>query len=62
MVNEDDWLVEAEIKLNKMPEAAKRIREQALEDLYFFAKLVNPGYMYGEVHREVFTWLQQYLP
>lgn len=60
MAQEDDWLVEAELKLQRMPEAAKKIREQALEDLYFFAKLINPGYMYGEVHRETFAWLQDY--
>src|SRR3546814_183528 len=60
MVQEDSWLVEAEFKLQKMPEAAKKIREQAIEELYFFAKLVNPGYMYGEVHRLVFAWLQDY--
>lgn len=60
MANEDDWLVEAELKLQRMPEAAKKIREQAIEDLYFFAQLINPGYMYGEVHRSVFAWLQNY--
>lgn len=55
-----DWQSEVERKLARMPEAAKNIREQAKEDLFFFARLVNPGYMYGEVHREIFRWMQEY--
>lgn len=34
------------------------IRELAESDLYTFACLVNPQYMYGEVHKGVFRWLQ----
>lgn len=60
MIDSDDWLIEAQRKLDKMPEGARKVREQALEDLYFFAKLVNPGYVYGQVHREIFAWLQEY--
>lgn len=60
MANEEDWLIAAERKLSRMPEAAKQVREQALNDLFFFAKLMNPGYVYGEVHKEVFHWLQEY--
>lgn len=56
----ESWRVEAQKKIDRMPEAAKEIREHALNDLYFFAKLVNPGYMYGSIHRELFTWLQDY--
>lgn len=59
-MEEELWRLEAKRKLERMPEKAKEIREQALTDLYFFAKLVNPGYMYGEVHREIFLWLQDY--
>jgi hypothetical protein len=60
MAQEEDWLKEAYAKLERMPEQAKNIREQALTDLFFFAKLVNPGYMYGRVHQEIFSWLQEY--
>ena len=60
MAQEEDWLVEAQHKLATMPDGAIKIREQALEDLYFFARLVNPGYMYGSIHRELFRWLQEY--
>lgn len=54
------WLVIANKKLENMPDEAKQIRETAMTDLYFFARLVNPGYMYGEVHKEIFKWLQEY--
>lgn len=57
---EDKWLKDALAKLDKMPEEAKQIRETAKEDLYFFARLVNPGYMYGEIHKELFKWMQEY--
>lgn len=56
----DDWLREALRKVEKMPPEAKEMRERAKEDLFFFANLVNPGYMYGSIHREIFTWMQQY--
>jgi hypothetical protein len=55
-----DWLTEAKQKLARMPDEAKEIRELAKQDLYFFARLVNPGYMYGDVHKECFQWLEEY--
>lgn len=60
MTQEEDWLLEAQDKLERMPENARKYREQALEDLNFFARLMNPGYLYGSIHRELFTWLQDY--
>lgn len=56
----EDWLLEAKVQLSRMPEQALEVRERALEDLMFFAELVNPGYMYGSVHREIFLWMQDY--
>jgi hypothetical protein len=56
----DNWLAEAKKKLERMPDDAKELRELAKQDLYFFARLVNPGYMYGDVHKEIFLWLQEY--
>jgi hypothetical protein len=56
----DPWLTEAQEILRRMPKVAKEVRERALEDLNFFAVLVNPGYMYGEVHREIFRWMEDY--
>lgn len=43
-----------------MPKEAKEYRERCFEDLFFFASLVNPGYMYGSVHKELFEWMQNY--
>ncbi len=57
---EDQWLEEALTIVKKMPKEAKEIRERALDDLVFFATLVNPGYMYGEIHRKIFRWMQEY--
>lgn len=57
---EDNWQVQALKKLEKMPQEAKEIRETAMNDLYFFARLCNPGYMYGDVHKEIFKWMQDY--
>ena len=54
------WLKEAYRKLDKMPPAAREVRETAENDLFFFAKLVNPGYMYGLIHKELFHWMQEY--
>lgn len=57
---EEKWLIEAKKKIEKMPEEARQLREAAKEDLFLFARLVNPGYMYGEVHKEIFQWMQEY--
>lgn len=61
MAKEDDiWRSEAKLKLERMPEEAKQIRETALNDLFFFARLVNPGYVYGDVHKRIFKWMEGY--
>lgn len=56
----DEWLKRAEKRINLMPAEAKEIRERAKNDLIFYATLVNRGYMYGEVHREIYRWMQDY--
>ena len=53
-----DWLEIAKSKISRMPEEAKQIRELAMTDLFTFARLVNPGYMYGDVHKEIFKWIR----
>lgn len=55
-----EWEEAYKNRLKRMSPEAKEIRERAMNDLYFFAKLVNPGYMYGDIHREVFKWLEDY--
>ena len=48
------------IHLRHMPDTAKQVRYAALDNLYTFARLVNPGYMYGDVHKDAFDWIQDY--
>lgn len=60
MIEEDKWRADAKRKLERMPEEAKQIRETALSDLYFFARLVNPGYLYGDIHKSIFKWMEEY--
>lgn len=57
---EQDWLAEAKAVLARMPDKALEIRERAKKELFFFAQLVNPGYMYGSVHKEIFKWMEEY--
>jgi len=35
-----------------------QLRQACLSDLYTFAALVNPERVYGEIHKELFRWLQ----
>lgn len=56
----EPWLKSAVMQIKRMPEASYEIRLRAQEDLCFYARLVNPGYMYGSVHDEVFRWMQEY--
>lgn len=57
---EEKWLADVKRKLEKMPQEAKELRDAAKEDLYLFARLVNPGYVYGEIHKDIFRWMQEY--
>jgi len=54
------WLDKALQYLERMPEQGWEVRDRAYHDLYFFAKLVNPGYAYGSIHEEIFRWMQEY--
>jgi len=54
------WYQEALAVLKQMPRGAKEIRERALADLNYFATLVNPDYMYGEIHRDIYRWMEEY--
>lgn len=37
----------------------QELRSHYEANLFEFAKYINPGYMYGEIHEEVFAWLQK---
>lgn len=54
------WREQAKLQLEKMPPEAKELKARAEDNLFTFAKLLNPGYMYGEIHKEAFDWLQEY--
>lgn len=56
----EQWLKEAYTQIDRMPEAAKQARELAKQDLFTFARLVNPGYMYGSIHKDFYRWIQEY--
>lgn len=42
-----------------MSNTRDEIRQLAEDDLYTFAVLVNPKYLYGDVHKRVFKWLME---
>ena len=53
-----DWLTAAIKKIEDMPQQAKDIRLAAMDDLFTFARLINPQRVYGEIHKDVCKWLQ----
>lgn len=55
-----DWLEEALLRVEHFPEKAKEIRERALSDFSYFLKLMNPGYMYGNIHLDTAGWMGEY--
>ncbi len=54
----EQWLKDAHLRLAKMPQQAKEVRQAALDDLNVFARLLNPQFVYGDIHGEVFKWFQ----
>lgn len=59
-MEEQDWLEVANRKKEKMPKEAKELRLAAEQDLCLFAQLVNPGYVYGDIHMQIFRWMMEY--
>ena len=45
-------------KRNDRLREIEEVKALAEQDLYTFACLVNPQYLYGEIHKDVFRWLQ----
>ena len=54
------WREDAEKQKERMPDHIKDLRESCFDDLRVFAKTMNPGYMYGEIHMEIFKWMMEY--
>ena len=57
---EKTWHELMQDKLERMPDTGKETRQRAMNDLTFYARLVNPGYMYGQIHLDIFKWLEEY--
>jgi len=55
-----DWRKQAKISLERMPKNIKELRTSCFDDLRVFARTMNPGYMYGETHMEIFKWMMDY--
>lgn len=55
-----NWRTHAEQLLEDMPEEIKELREGCLADLRVFAKTMNPGYMYGDIHMEMYEEMMNY--
>lgn len=56
----EDWEIEAKAKIRTMPEGGRETRKRARNDLVFFATLFNPGYMYGQIHRDIYREMEKY--
>lgn len=55
-----DWRENAAFLLKNMPPDIKRLRSNCLKDLRIFAKTMNPGYMYGDIHMEIFKEMMDF--
>lgn len=55
-----DWYKAALKRLEKLPKEHLERKQLCLDDLWVFAQTMNPGYAYGDVHKEVYRWLQDY--
>ena len=55
----EDWLRDAYTAIERMPKPIQEIRELAKEDLFTFARLVHPGDMYEDIHKEFYRWVQE---
>lgn len=55
-----DWLTAALRKVEKLPPEHQERRQMCIDDLWVFAQTMNPLYAYGDIHKEVYRWLQNY--
>lgn len=46
------------MSVQKVNKFIKEKREELENNLFAFAKYINPTYIYGQIHEEVFSWLQ----
>lgn len=55
-----DWQAKAQQSIKDMPSEIKALRKNCLNDLRTFARTMNPGYMYGDIHMEIYKDMMNY--
>lgn len=55
-----EWRKRAARQVAQMPPEVKEVRELMLQDFWTFLKIINPNYVYGDVHKRVAQWFQKY--
>jgi phage terminase large subunit-like protein len=55
-----NWREHASQLVKDMPPEIKALRKSCLKDLRSFARTMNPGYMYGDIHMSVFKEMMDY--
>jgi len=55
-----DWREHAQDLLKNMPKEIKELRRSCLKDLRMFARTMNPGYLYGDIHMEIYKDMMDY--
>lgn len=55
-----EWLEAANKKISRLSDEHLAIRNMAMDRFFFFARLMNPSYMFGDIHEEVCDWLEEY--
>lgn len=55
-----DWRKHAQNLIVDMPKDIKSLRNSCKRDLRVFAKTMNPGYMYGDIHMDIYKDMMKY--
>ena len=59
-LQDEQWRIDAEHKIQTMPENIKALRKDCLDDLRVFARTFNPNYLYGDIHMEIYKSMMTY--
>ncbi len=55
-----DWREKAKGRLKEMPRGIKTLRNNCIKDLRVFARTMNPGYLYGDIHMTIYKEMMDY--
>jgi len=55
-----DWREQAEQRIADMPKEIKVLRKSCMKDLRVFARTMNPGYLYGDIHMSIYKEMMDY--